>query len=63
MKKTLVMAMTGLSMMLSSCGGGSNSQAPAATSQGTDDFTYEVDAFADLQILRYQVPEFESLTL
>ncbi|MDL2215080.1 dihydrofolate reductase, partial [Dysgonomonas sp. OttesenSCG-928-M03] len=63
MKKTVVMAMTGLSMMLSSCGGGSNTQTPAATSQSTDNFTYEVDAFADLQILRYQVPEFESLTL
>ena len=26
-------------------------------------FSYEVDKFADLQILRYQVPGFESLSL
>ena len=26
-----------------------------------DDFNYVVDQFADLQILRYQVPGFESL--
>ena len=29
----------------------------------TDDFNYVVDQFADLQILRYQVPGFESLSL
>ena len=28
-----------------------------------DDFNYVVDQFADLQILRYQVPGFESLSL
>ncbi|MDU1904740.1 MAG: dihydrofolate reductase [Dysgonomonas sp.] len=61
MKKTFVMAMTGLSMMLSSCGGGSTT--PKATSPDNEDFTYEVDAFADLQILRYKVPEFENLSL
>jgi len=30
---------------------------------GQDNFIYEVDAFADLEILRYKVPEFESLSL
>ena len=29
----------------------------------SDDFNYVVDQFADLQILRYQVPGFESLSL
>jgi len=28
-----------------------------------EDFTYHVDQFADLEILRYRVPDFESLTL
>lgn len=59
MKKSIVMAMTGLSIVLSSCGG--NKPQDAITQN--DDFKYEVDAFADLQILRYKVPEFESLSL
>ena len=29
----------------------------------TEDFEYNVEKFADLQILRYRVPEFEDLTL
>lgn len=29
----------------------------------TDDFNYKVDRFADIEILRYQVPDFDSLTL
>lgn len=53
------MAMTGLSIVFGSCGG-NNSQ---NTTSQDDNFTYEVDAFADLQILRYKVPEFESLSL
>ncbi|MGN1173269.1 MAG: dihydrofolate reductase, partial [Muribaculaceae bacterium] len=28
-----------------------------------DDFKYVVDRFADIEVLRYQVPDFESLTL
>lgn len=59
MKKTIAMAMTGLSIVFGSCGG-NNSQ---NTTSQNDDFTYEVDAFADLQILRYKVPEFDSLSL
>ncbi|MCL2597486.1 MAG: dipeptidyl peptidase 3 [Paludibacter sp.] len=33
------------------------------TKASTDDFQYSVDKFADIEILRYQVPDFESLTL
>ncbi|NDW17339.1 dihydrofolate reductase [Dysgonomonas sp. 216] len=55
MKKFAIMAMAGMSMMLGSC------KDKEQTSQ--DDFKYEVDAFADLQILRYKVPGFESLNL
>lgn len=59
MKKTILMAMTGASIILSSCGGNKSKEAVA----DNQEFVYEVDGFADLQILRYQVPEFESLTL
>ncbi|SHG18713.1 dipeptidyl-peptidase 3 family protein [Dysgonomonas macrotermitis] len=59
MKKTIVMAITGLSVIL----GGCKSEKPKDTVAQEDNFTYEVDAFADLQILRYKVPEFESLSL
>lgn len=34
-----------------------------ASPEKAQSFSYEVDKFADLQILRYQVPGFESLTL
>jgi len=56
MKKTVIMAITGLSLMLGSCNDGNKKDV-------ADNFTYEVDAFADLQILRYKVPGFESLNL
>ncbi len=35
----------------------------AIAKDGNDDFKYEVDQFADLQILRYQVPDFNLLSL
>lgn len=46
----------GLSAALSSCGG-----APASSENGQ--FKYIVDEFADLQILRYKIPGWDSLTL
>lgn len=33
------------------------------STQKTDDFNYSVDRFADIEILRYRVPDFENLTL
>lgn len=33
-----------------------------ATETGTEDFDYTVDRFADIEVLRYQVPDFEKLT-
>lgn len=56
--------MTGLSMMLAGCGGGQ--KAPDKQTEADTvpaDFKYEVDAFADLEILRYYVPGFNNLTL
>ncbi|MDH6355552.1 dipeptidyl-peptidase-3 [Dysgonomonas sp. PH5-45] len=60
MKKTALIAMTGLSMMFAACSGGSKTEQAA---NEDSDFVYEVDAFADLEILRYQVSDFDSLTL
>ena len=64
MKKTILTAMTGLSILFTGCGGGQNT--PASQSQPDNvpaDFKYEVDAFADLEILRYYVPGFNNLSL
>ncbi|MDE7474644.1 MAG: dipeptidyl peptidase 3, partial [Duncaniella sp.] len=36
--------------------------ASKATKQQTDDFDYTVDRFADIEVLRYKVPDFENLT-
>ncbi|MDE6175326.1 MAG: dihydrofolate reductase, partial [Duncaniella sp.] len=33
-----------------------------ATQETADDFNYNVDRFADIEILRYKVPDFEKLT-
>lgn len=58
MKKTVLIAMAGLSIILGSC-----SDKKQSSDNNQDNFVYEVDEFADLQILRYKVPEFESLSL
>jgi dipeptidyl-peptidase-3 len=65
MKKTVLIAMTGFSMLLAGCGGQKPAQGEATATPDTvpADFVYEVDAFADLQILRYYVPGFNNLTL
>ena len=36
--------------------------ASKATEHQTDDFDYTVDRFADIEVLRYKVPDFENLT-
>lgn len=53
----MVMAMTAMAM--SACSGQKADEAGPAR----ESFDYVVDQFADLQILRYQVPGFESLSL
>ncbi len=56
MKKTMMqMAMT--TMLLAACGTAGKDAVPA------DDFDYTVEQFADLQILRYKVKDFDKLTL
>lgn len=64
MKKTVLIAMTGLSMLFAGCNGEQKpTQVQAEPDTVPADFKYEVDEFADLQILRYYVPGFKNLTL
>jgi len=46
-----------MSTMLMACG------AEKATTPKMEDFSYSVDKFADIEILRYRVPDFEKLNL
>lgn len=50
-----------LSLSLVALAGGSLGRAAEASS--SSDFAYEADRFADIQVLRYQVPGFERLSL
>lgn len=56
MKKHLI-SMAVAATLLTACGGAKTTTAEA------DKFDYTVEQFADLQILRYKVPEFENLSL
>lgn len=56
MKKQLISAVAAVSL-LTACGG-----TPKTTAEA-EKFDYTVEQFADLQILRYRVPEFENLSL
>lgn len=56
MKKTIMAGAILSLMMAASCS--KSAQRPAA-----DDFDYTVDRFADIEVLRYKVPDFESLSL
>lgn len=56
--------MTGLTMLFAGCNGGQKSEPKLGEVDIVPaDFKYEVDEFADLQILRYYVPGFKNLTL
>ncbi len=56
MKKIPTAIAIAMTMLASSCGGNK----PEAEA---DDFDYVVDRFADIEVLRYKVPDFENLTL
>lgn len=56
-KQIYAMMLTGATL-LSACGGGENKETVLKA-----DFDYNVEQFADLQILRYRVPGFEELSL
>lgn len=57
--RKLMITLSTAAALLSSCGGDVQKQEQAVA----DDFTYQVEKFADLEILRYQVPGFEELSL
>ena len=57
--RKLMITLSTAAALLSSCGGDVQKQEQAVA----DDFTYHVEKFADLEILRYQVPGFEELSL
>ena len=51
-----LMMLTGAALLLASCAGNNNGQS-------TQDFKYTIDSFADLKVMRYQIPGWENLTL
>ena len=57
MKNIFITTMSVLA--LTACSGGPFTEGTSTSK----DFTYKVDKFADLEILRYKVPEFETLSL
>lgn len=59
MKKTILFFMT---TILMACGG-KQSPVQVQKTPDIDSFNYVVDRFADIEILRYRVPDFENLTL
>ena len=52
-----------LTMMFAACLFCASCGSPTKTSGEVENFSYNVEKFADLQILRYRVPGFESLSL
>ena len=65
MKHTFFYALALGGFLFASCGDGKTSEPEVADSmdQKTDDFEYVVDQFADIQVLRYQIPGFDELSL
>ena len=62
MKRILFMLTT--LFLLAACNEGKKADTPAPENDGIDStFQYKVDRFADIEILRYPVPGFNSLSL
>ena len=57
--RKLMITLSTAATILSACSGNVQKQ----DEKISDDFTYQVEKFADLEILRYQVPGFEELSL
>jgi len=57
LKKTMTM-MTAFAALLTAC----QQRSGEKTTNANDTFEWKVDQFADIKILRYQIPEFEQLT-
>lgn len=67
MKHKLLLIAALVSLLFFSCGEGQKNEkiddTVAVKNLETSDFNYNVDQFADLRILRYQIPSWEGLTL
>lgn len=67
MTRTIFCALAAAAFLSVSCGQEKNKKenafAKAETHKSNEDFDYTVGQFADLKILRYQIPGFEDLTL
>ncbi len=50
-------------LMITSCANNGNKVSNENATANTEKTNYTVDCFADIEVLRYEVPEFESLTL
>lgn len=61
MKKIVLTAVVASAFLLPGCGGGNKSS--EIKEESNKNFTYEVDQFADIQVLRYQVSGFKELPL
>ncbi|MDE6389907.1 MAG: dihydrofolate reductase, partial [Duncaniella sp.] len=57
LSRLFIPAAAAAGLMFSSCGGGKEASADTA-----DNFDYNVDRFADIEVLAYKVPDFEKLT-
>ncbi|MCF8299246.1 MAG: dipeptidyl peptidase 3 [Saprospiraceae bacterium] len=60
MRYLKILTFTVMSIILASCG---NSKKETTEVQQEEKFDFKVEQFADLKIMRYQVPEFDSLSL
>jgi len=65
MKSTFFIAMVMSGLLLISCGDDKKSeqQNPEVAEVVADNFNYQVDQFADLKVLRYQIPGWDNLSL
>lgn len=65
MKSTFFIAMAMSGLLLISCGDDKNNeqQNPDVEEVVADNFDYQVDQFADLKVLRYQIPGWDDLSL
>ncbi len=64
MKLKLIINTVVLGTVLWACGNEKNNQTLVETTENeTADFEYKIDQFADVKILRYQIPGWEQLTL